>query len=319
MHRFVVWLFFVLALALGCRASGEGASGEAKPASAASNGLALPSPAQFAEDHPSFETYWYQGMAELSRYELRQARYGNEYRGEAVLVFVTEDFLPKLQVKQEHGDSPDAISILKVNSYRRFYTGIYPYTLMTSSYTPVRPAGSATLKLSGTVQEWCGQVYSQINRRDDGLHAILHSYFQDDADQKMILPEAPMEDGIWAQIRIDPSAIPTGEQEMVPGLHYIRLRHKALRAYPVEVIRKPSVETELLDRRVAALELRYPALGRTLTIYYDPQFPHTIEAWEENVGPHRTTAVRTHAILDDYWHHNGPDDAAYRDALGLQY
>lgn len=318
MHRFVVWLSVASALAFGCRGSSEGAPA-GTVSSAASSGLALPKPAEFAEDHPSFDTYWYRGKAELSRYELRQARYGHQYPGEAVLVFVTEDFLPKLQVKEEHGDFPDAISILKLNSYRRFYTGIYPYTLMTSSYTPVRPPGSATLKLSGTVQEWCGQVYTQINRRDDGLHAILHSYFQDDADQKMILPDAPMEDGIWAQIRIDPSTIPTGQRDMIPGLHYIRLRHKALRAYPVEVTRRSDAETELVDHRVSALELRYPALGRTLIIFYEPRFPHVIEAWEETVGPHRTTAVRTASIVDDYWHHNGPDDAAYRDALGLEY
>ena len=318
MPRFLVWLCLVPPLAFGCRATDESAS-SAKPDSATSSALEPPSPAQFAEDHPTFDTYWYQGVAELTRYDLRQARYGNEYRGDAVLVFVTEDFLPKLQVKQEHGDSPDAISILKLNAYRRFYTGIYPYTLMTSSYTPVRPPGSATLKVSNTVQEWCGQVYSQINRRNDGLHAILHSYFQDDADQKMVLPDAPMEDGIWAQIRIDPSAIQVGEREMIPGLHYIRLRHKALRAYPVEVLRRPQAKTELVDHPVTALELRYPALGRTLIIYYEPRFPHVIQAWEENVGPQRTTAVRTHAILDDYWHHNGPNDAAYRDALGLTH
>jgi len=104
---------------------------------------------------------------------------------------------------------------------------------------------------------------------------------------------------------------------MIPGLHYIRLRHKALRAYPVEVLRRTDANSELVDHPVTALELRYPALGRTLTIYYEPRFPYVIQAWEEEVGPHRTTAVRTHAIIDDYWHHNAPDDGAYRHALGL--
>ena len=60
------------------------------------------------------------------------------------------------------------------------------------------------------MQEWCCNVYSQINRRKDGLHVTLHSYFQDDADQESMLPYAPLEDGLWSQIRIDPSKIPTG-------------------------------------------------------------------------------------------------------------
>lgn len=316
MNRFLIGSALCSFLALGCQGKQEGApSVESKPAE--SSALKPPRPAQFAEQHPTFDTYWYQGVAELTRYELRQARYGDQHEGEAVLIFVTEDFLPKLQVKQEHGDSPDAISVLKLNAYRRFYTGIYPYTLMTSSFTPARASDGATLKVSSTVQEWCGHVYSQINRREDGLHAVLHSYFQDDADQKMVLPDAPLEDGIWAQIRIDPSKIEEGERQIVPGLHYIRMRHKALRAYPVSVIRTAGAETDLVDHPVTALELRYPALGRTLTIYYEPEFPHVIRAWEESVGPQRTTAVRTHVILDDYWNHNSADDAAYRDALGL--
>ena len=300
-----------------------GCQDKAKPGPRARSELApstdpsLPTPESFARQHPSFDRYWYQGKAELTRYVLRQSRYGDLHDGEAVLIFVTEDFLPAAQVKQERGDSPDAISVLKLNAYRRFYTGIYPYNLMTSSFTPVRPAGTETLKLSSTIQEWCGQVYSQINRRKDGLHTVLHSYFQDDADQKTVLPDATLEDGLWAQIRIDPSRIREGNQEIVPGLDYVRMRHKALRAYPAVVTRKTQAESDLVDQPVEALESRYPAMGRDLTIYYEPEPPHVIQAWEENVGPQRTTAVRTHAIMDDYWNHNSADDGSYRDALGL--
>lgn len=280
-------------------------------------GPLLPTPASFAEDFPSFDSYWYQGKAELSRYSLRQARYGEIHEGEAVLVFVTEDFLPKLQVKQEHGDSPSAVSVLKLNAYRRFYTGIYPYTVMTSSFTPA--SGAPTLKLSSTVQEWCGQVYSQLNRRGEGLQTLVHSYFQDEADQKMLLPDATLEDGVWAAIRIAPNEIEEGERNIVPALEYIRMRHKALRPYPAVVTRTKEVTTDLVDHPVTALQVTYPPLGRTLIIYYEAQFPHVIQAWEEREGPFRTTAVRTHAIIDDYWNHNSVDDAMYREALGLEY
>jgi hypothetical protein len=312
-----------VALLVGTLLAVVGCEREHEPAPTASSlapgSLGATSPEEFSHRFPEFATYWHQGKAELTRYALRQARYGDLHDGEAVLVFVTEDFLPGLQVKQEHGESPEAISVLKLNAYRRFYTGVYPYTLMTSSFTPTRPPGAATLKVSSTIQEWCGQVYSQINRREDGLHALVHSYFQHDADQKMTLPGALLEDGIWAQVRIDPSLIAEGEQEIVPGLDFIRMRHKALRAYPATVTRHASIETDLVDHPVASLELRYQALGRDLVIYYEPDFPHIIQAWEENVGTQRTTAVRTHAIMDDYWNHNSPDDASYREALGLRY
>jgi hypothetical protein len=274
-------------------------------------------PESFAEQYPEFDAYWYQGKAELSRYTLRQARYGETHDGEAVLIFVTEDFLPDLQVKHETGEAANAISVLKLNAYRRFYTGIYPYTVMTSSFTPTTAA--PTLKLSNTVQEWCGQVYSQLNRRDDGLHTLMHSYFQAEADQKTVLPAAALEDGLWARLRIDPGRIEVGKQDMVPSLDYLRMRHKAQRPYPAVVTRRTRVSTDLVDHALDALEVDYPALGRKLVIYHEAEFPHVIEAWEEIEGPFRTTAVRTHAILDDYWNHNSVDDARYRDALGLQY
>jgi len=316
MRGFILFVGFLSLIAFGCERE-RGSQRAASRTSSASSSLQLPSPEEFSKKYPTFATYWYQGMAELTRYSLRQSRYGELHDGEAVLIFVTEDFLPAPQVKEERGDSPDAISVLKLNAYRRFYTGIYPYTVMTSSFTPTVPRGAATLKVSGTIQEWCGQVYSQINRRGDGLHSLLHSYFQGDADQTMILPSATLEDGLWARLRIDPSSIQEGEQEIVPGLDYIRLSHKALRAYPAKVTRAPRAETDLVDHPVTALAIGYPALGRELVIYHEPEFPFVIQAWEEKIGPQRTTAVRTNAIIDDYWHHNSVEDAVYREALGL--
>ena len=276
-------------------------------------------PRQFAQEYPTFGEYWYRGRAELTRYALRQHRYEETHDGEAVLIFVTEDFLSKLQVKRDHGETQEAVSILKLNAYRRFYTGIYPYTIMTSSFTPARRPGVPTLKVTNTVQEWCGQTFTQINRRQDGLRAVMYSYVQDEGDQKLTLPNATLEDGLWAQIRIDPKAIPEGKQEIVPGLDYIRLQHKALRAYPAVVRRTASARTDLLDQPIEALEIEYPALARTLAIYYETEFPHAIVAWEEKVGPQRTTGVRTDAIIDDYWNHNSADDGAYREALGLTF
>lgn len=310
MRRSARLLVLFAVLSCGCRESPVSPSFDRAES-------ALPSPESFSKQHASFERYWYQGKAELTRYALRQARYGEVHDGEAVQIFVTEDFLPALQVKHESGEAPDAISVLKLNAYRRFYTGIYPYTVMTSSFTPA--SGSSTLKLSSTVQEWCGQVYSQINRRSDGLHTLMHSYFQREADQQMLLPDASLEDGLWAQIRIAPERIREGQQEIVPGLEYVRMRHKALRPYPAVIARKQNVETDLVDHALNALEVDYPALGRTLVIYYEPAFPHVIQAWEETEGPFRTTAVRTNAIIDDYWNHHSVNDAWYRDELGLKF
>ena len=46
-----------------------------------------------------FRQYWYQQKAELTRYSLDQARYGEIRKGESVLIFVTEPFFKDKQVK----------------------------------------------------------------------------------------------------------------------------------------------------------------------------------------------------------------------------
>ncbi|MFW2387925.1 MAG: septum formation inhibitor Maf [Polyangiales bacterium] len=318
MNRILFSFLVAAACATGCRAAPDRLQAVASSPAAASD-LNLPTPESFSERHKSFNTYWYRGVAELTRYTLRQSRYGEVHDGEAVLIFVTEDFLPGPQVKQDRGNSPSAVSVLKLNASRRFYTGIYPYTLMTSSFTTASSESARTLKLSSSMQEWCGNVYSQINRRADGLHVQLHSYFQDEGDQESTLPDAPLEDGLWAQIRIDPSKIPAGVQDMIPALDYIRMRHKGLRAYPAKVSKRAEAQTDLVDHPLSALSVEYAHIGRKLTIYHEPDFPYVIQAWEEHVGPNRTSAVRTQAIMDDYWTHNSVDDAQYREALGLEY
>jgi len=70
----------------------------------------------------AFRQYWYAGKAELTRYALEQARYGEIHKGDAVLVFVTEPFLIDKQVKYEFGDNSKAVSVLKLNLVKKFFT-----------------------------------------------------------------------------------------------------------------------------------------------------------------------------------------------------
>lgn len=85
-----------------------------------------------------FGDYWHQGLAEVSGYTLKQARYGEMHEGDAVLVFVTEDISKNKQVKLDDpaaaGD--DRLPVLKLNALKRFNTGIYTYSLMQSVFTP---------------------------------------------------------------------------------------------------------------------------------------------------------------------------------------
>ena len=91
---------------------------------------------------PAFGSYWFQGKAELTSYTLSQARYGELHPGEAVLIFVTEDFSRKKQVKLDDpaAAGADKVPVLKLNFEKKFGTGIYPYSLLTSVFLPLDAA-----------------------------------------------------------------------------------------------------------------------------------------------------------------------------------
>ena len=85
-------------------------------------------PIQKRQLSTAFKKYWYAGKAEITSYKLEQARYGELRNGKAVLIYVTEPFSADKQVKADQ-NAPSNISVLKLNSTKKFLTGIYPYSI----------------------------------------------------------------------------------------------------------------------------------------------------------------------------------------------
>jgi hypothetical protein len=282
----------------------------------------------FAAEHPSFDDYWYQGLAELSHYSLEQSRYGEVHPGEAVLIYVTEDFLDDIQVKWDHGDREHAVSVLKLNAYRYFYTGIYPYTVMTSIFTPVLDATASALKISFSAIEWCGSTYGQLNRGEEEYRYTQHSYFQSEADRIETLPLTATEDGLWTLLRRDPSQLPTGALTLLPSMTFQRLMHQPPGGQDAEATLEDVAASPYAEAPARLYTVTYPALQRTVRIWFEPAFPYRVLAWEEQQPelfsrtggepPVLTTrAVLTQSIMLDYWQHNALGDAPWRAVLGL--
>ena len=264
-----------------------------------------------------FGSYWYQGKAELSRYDLHQVRYGQIHNGDAVLIFVTEDFLPEKQVKYEYGPAPDNLAkVLKLNFTRKFYTGIYPYSMMSSVFTPLNE--SRTFKVTTTVQEWCGHTFLQLNARKDKYHGRLYSYFQGEGDSEFELDNVILEDEVWTKLRLNPGNLPIGEIKIIPGTQYQRLLH-------IEPAVHQAVTTmNSMKNGHSEYRIEYSSLKRSLIIRFDSEFPHQISEWEEIHEPVLgqgnmmiTRATRTNSILLDYWNKNRIEDKVLLDQLGL--
>jgi len=262
-----------------------------------------------------FKKYWYAGNAEITSYELVQARYGELREGKAVLVYVTEPFLAEKQVKADRNNS-DNIPVLKLNSTKKYLTGIYPYSIMSSSFYPVHDNQHA-IKVSTSVQEWCGHAYTQLNNRAQ-FEINSHSYFETEADRTLSLDKNVLENEIWNKIRVNPDNLPVGESLMIPSLEYIRLRHQEIKAY--------KVTTELITTGdLNTYRIYYPELDRKLEIQFSPKFPYTIQGWSESFksgfGPKAqvltSTATKINTIKSAYWGKNSNKDLALRKELGL--
>ena len=265
-----------------------------------------------------FGDYWYQGDAELTSYTLEQARYGEIHEGNAVLIFVTEDFSKKKHVKLDYpgqaGD--DKVNILKLNATKKFNTGIYPYSMMSSVFTPIQGDDyPRTLKVTTTSQEWCGHTFTQINMRKDKYDIQAFSYFESEGDEQIRLEKGMLEDEVWTAIRLDPDKLPLGSVDMIPGTMYQRLGHIDFGVH------KATASLEEKTDGLMTYTLSYPALDRTLAIHFNKDFPHEIDGWEESTTSRgqtlSTKATLNKRIMLDYWARNGVADLPLRQELGL--
>ena len=257
----------------------------------------------------NFGEYWYAGTAEITSYNLSQSRYGEIHDGTAVTIFVTEDFDPKQQVKADKRKDSNT-PILKFNRTKKFNTGIYPYSIMTSIFNTVNDTRHS-LKVVNSIQEWCGQTYMQLNNREQ-FEIQANSYFQSEGDKNFSIEKTWLEDEIWNLIRLNPEELPKGEFNSIPSFEYANLTHKEVKAYN-------AMAGVFKGDKTSDYFISYPQLQRKLTITFNNEFPHTIEKWEEtNPNGQVTTATIIKRIQSPYWSKNTNKFSVLRDSLGLK-
>lgn len=266
----------------------------------------------------AWNAYWYDGKAELTSFTLEQSRYGEIHSGTVVNIFVTEDFSKEKQVKLDDPSraGKDKLPILKMNQSVKFNTGIYPYSLMLSSYQPVDLNNYANaVKISGSMQEWCGMAYFQLNEQK-GKYAIeSRSYFESEGDQNITTDKVMQEDAIWNMIRISPDKLPLGDITILPGAFYLRLAHKPI----APVAAKATMQN---NNGVQEYTITIPSLDRSITYQFESEMPYRILGWTDAFPGFdgvklTTTAKRNKELKLDYWRTHNVADRVLRDQLGL--
>jgi len=271
------------------------------------------------------DDYWRQGKAELNHYELIQNRYRDLHDGEAVLIFVLEDFLYEEQVKNDNYRNPNSTPILKTNKILRFPTGLYDYSLMTSVFTPVDSlAFPHTLKVSHSAQDWCGQGWLQMNRRDKGYKLSSYSYFESEGDEFLEVKNEWLEDELYNRIRLAPSTLPEGKVSMIPSSDVVRLLHLPLKAQEAMVSVEDYEGSDFVGEKLKSLKVNYPKLKRDLMIVFSAEKPYEIVGWKDTYPsvfdrkPRTTFARRTDKLFTDYWSKNARGDQGLRAKFGLE-
>ncbi|MCB0637486.1 MAG: hypothetical protein KDC54_12745, partial [Lewinella sp.] len=284
---------------------------------------AMPAASAF-QASSSLSDYWYQGKAELNFYDLEQNRYQSVHSGQAILIFVTEDFLTDKQVKNDQYQNSNSTLVLKTNAIRRFTTGLYDYSVMTSVFTPVKnEAFPFTLKVTNTSQDWCGQTYSQVNWQGHGYREILHSYFENEADQEVQTDPAILEDELYNRIRLGWESLPTGEQAVIPSLMHLRLAHRPFAVETARLSLDDYTGDTFVGEQLKVYRIDYAYIQRQVAIVFEAEPPYRIVGWTETFpsafdGELRTTVARLRqSLLEPYWKMNDPSYQPRRDSLGL--
>jgi hypothetical protein len=263
------------------------------------------------------QEYWYSGLAEISRYDLNQFRYRDSHPGEVIQIFVTEDFLTDKQVKNDLYSNPNSISVLKNNQMRRFTTGLYDYSVMTSVFTPAD--GSPSEKVTFSSQDWCGQNFVQLNRSGDEYKAQIRSYFESEGDTEFYIQADLLEDEIFNLARIDPKLLPTGEIQALPSITHLRFSHAEFSSYPA----KASL-LENKEQNTVTYTILYPEWNRIFEAVFERKSPYRLKEWtvslhgEANRENTKTRATKTSELREAYWTKNGVGDKSERIFLGVE-
>lgn len=143
---------------------------------------------------------WYDGNAEVNKYDASMVIYGQPRSFEYVYVFVKEDFTPKYRVKTSTYGSSDLYAVMKCNQFARVPTENYPYHFLTSVFTRWENPAQVH-KITTATQEWCGNTFKEFLETPAGFDFLYHSYWDGQGDGKEEVERAWFEDQLAYTLR----------------------------------------------------------------------------------------------------------------------
>jgi hypothetical protein len=277
-----------------------------------------------AED---FWSHWGDGKGEISSYRSVTPRYDEPREGYTVLVFVTEDLSRKARVKAESEATPasDRVPVIKMNRLTKFTTGMYDYSLMTSTFSSVgAELGHGTfqpLKISFSAQEWCGQVFQMLIPERKDVELTLHSYFESERDLHRILTlpaNHAFEDNLPIWIReLGGEVLAPGQRqtlEILPSAWITRSLHQEVKFEPGSILKEEGESVTAMGSEFPTWRFTWQVGARSETYWTERAYPHRILKWSSSDGG---GGVLKQSLRVPYWQLHASQDLPYREKLEL--
>jgi len=277
-----------------------------------------------------FWEHWGDGRAEINGYSVIQPRYGSLRSGVAVHVYVTETMRHDKRVKTD-GPTDDAFPVMKLNATLDFQTGIYDYSVMTSTFVPLSgetPRGIPT-KVSFSMQEWCGITHAEMKAEHAfgkparQLSLSNHHYFDRKTvtDGTLVVPEnGVVADALPIVVRglAGSFAPPQTRRPVVvaPRLYDIHTQDMAWAWRKATLVGHTETRTTVVPAGAFDTRTIEVDLSGALIYRYEVERapPYRIIAWD---GPEGERGELTGTLRTEYWNQQHPEHEALRTELGL--
>jgi hypothetical protein len=261
-----------------------------------------------------FRNYWNSQGSEISSFALHQSKYGQLHHGEATLEYSLAIYSRSRQLPVMKFDTANAdhLRVMVLNSRKHFASGLFENSVASTTVIPeVMREGPFALKLVGTVHEREGLSWLQLNLDANKYNVQLRSFNANEGDINRVAMLSVTEDQLWCMIRTNPSALPVGKMQVIPGLTSMRLRQSVIQPVLAELTLADALQGDIPSaiKTRAVLQhykIEYPVDGRRLDIFFQKDFPFLIEGWKETyvdgqgsksrkitTSAHRTQTIRS--------------------------
>jgi hypothetical protein len=217
------------------------------------------------------------------------------------------------------------VRVIKLNDIRKFNTGIYDYSVMTSVFASVEQKKNiprfAAMKVAFTSQEWCGTVFEQTLRKNGAYENSIFNYFESEGTASYRFEHADTvetEENLWIHVReLRGPILEEGRSKpiaVIPSAWSRRKSHTPPAIIPGTLVKGTQRHIRTAIGHKKAVPFTWLLNGKRTLVWVEAKYPHRIMQWEE---PDGSTGKILASRREPYWKKNDNKHEYLRGLLKL--